>query len=118
MKVIYFKKNARSPFHIHAGSYYDCFYISDENIVLYKEQQGSFGSENYSFSNRAEILIEEAKIIAEGKTPSLGGVSFSDIKEFEYDSLKLRDLIQNTKLKVELEIKVKSGIEDILKQIK
>lgn len=116
MKVIYFKKNAKSPLHVHAGSYAICFYIPDENIVLYREQQGSFGSENYSFSSGAEILIQEAKIIAEGKTPSIAGVIFSDIKELEYDSFKLRDLIQNTKLKVELEIKVKSGIEEILKQ--
>ncbi len=116
MKVIYFKKNARSPLHIHAGSYSICLYIPDENIVLYREQQGSFGSENYSFSSRTEILIEEAKIIAEGKTPNIAGVIFSDIKELESDSSKLRDLIQNTKLKVELETEIKSGIEEIIKQ--
>jgi len=117
MKVVYFNRNARSPIHIHAGSYANCFYIPNENLVLCKEQYGSFGGQDYFLTDRTKML-EEARAIAEGRTPSVEGVSFSDIKEFEYDSSRLRELIQNTRLKTELQTKVKSGIEDLLKQIK
>ncbi len=115
MKVVYFKRNAPSGFHIHAGSYADCFYIPNENLVLYKEQHGSFGGQSYSLTDRAEIL-GQARAIAEGKIPNVKGVTFSDTKEFEYDNSKLQELMQNARLKTELETKVKSGIEELLKQ--
>ena len=116
MKVIYFKRKAKSPIHIHAGSYASIFYIPDEEIILFKEQLGTFGKNEYSLTDKAEIL-EEAKVIAEGRIPDVQAVSFSDIKEFEYESSRLRELIQNARLKTDLETKVKSGIEDLLKQV-
>ena len=116
MKVIYYNRKARSPFHIHAGSYASFFYVPDENIILYKEQLGTFGRNEYSLTDRAKIL-KEAKVIAEGRIPDVQAVSFFDIKEFEYESFKLRELIQNARLKTELETKVKFGIEDLLKQV-
>jgi len=117
MRVVYFKRNVKSAIHIHAGSYASLFYVPDENVVLYQEQHGTFGGQNYSLTDKAEIL-EEAKAIAENRTPSVEGVSFSGIKKFEYEGFKLLELIQNIKLKTEIESKVKSGIEDLLKQIK
>ncbi len=127
MKVVYFKRNARSPINIHAGYYADCFYVPDENLVLYKEQYGSFGGQDYSLTKKDRIL-KEARSLAKGKIPKAENVSFSDIKEFEYDSSKLLELIQNTRLKSvleliqntrlksELQTKVKYGIEYLLKQ--
>lgn len=116
MNVIYFERNARSSRHVHEGHYANCFYVPDENIVLYKEQHGTFGGEDYSLTDRAKSL-EEAKSIASGRTPNVNGVTFSNIKKFEYESSKLLELIKNARLKAELQTKVESGIEDLLKQI-
>jgi len=117
MKVVYFKRNARSPVHIHASSHASCFYVPDEKIVLYIEQHGTFGGRYYSLTDKAEIL-EEARNITEGNTPNVKNVTFSDIKEFEYESSKLRELMQNIRSKSELQTKVEAGIEDLLKQLK
>lgn len=116
MRVVYFKRNVRSPVHIHAGSYASCFYVPDEKVVLYREQHGTFGGKDYSLTDRVEIL-EEARNIAESKTPNVRNVTFSDIKEFEYESSKLRELIRNIRSKSELQTRVEAGIEDLLKQL-
>ncbi|MCK4614483.1 MAG: hypothetical protein KAU14_06745 [Thermoplasmata archaeon] len=116
MKVVYFKRCAKSPIHIHAASYASCFYLPDEKIVIFREQHGTFGGKDYSLTEREEIL-EEARIITEGKTPDVEGVSFSHVKEFEYETSKLLKLIRNAELKAELETKVKAGIEELLKQV-
>lgn len=117
MEVIYFERNARSPMHIHAGSYASCFYVPSGNIVLYKEQHGTFGGRDYSLTNKKEIL-KEAKFIASGKTPNVKGVIFSNIKKFEYESSKLLKLIRYARLKARLQTNVERGIEDLVKQIK
>ena len=116
MKVIYFERNVRSPIHIHAGFYASCLYVPGGNIVLYKEQHGTFGGKDYSLTNKIEIL-KEAKFIAWGRIPHVEGVTFSNIKKFEYESSKLLELIKYARLKAKLQTKVEGGIEDILKQI-
>ena len=115
MKVVYFERETKSFIHIHAGEYASCFYVPDENIVLYREQHGTFGGKDYSLTDRAEIL-EEARAIAGNRTPKGEGVTFFGIREFDYDNSRLRALIQDARLKAELEPKVKSGIEDLLKE--
>lgn len=116
MKVIYFERGARSPIHIHEGSYASCFYVPDENIVLYREQHGRFGGKDYLLTNRKEIL-EKARAIDENRTLNVDGVTFSNIKKFEYESSKLLELIKYAKLKAKLQTKVKAGIEDLLKYV-
>lgn len=115
MKVVHYHRYAKSGFHVHAYSSAEMFYVPDEDLILIREQHGSFGSRTYSLTARAEIL-EEAKSIAEGSIPNVEGVTFSEIQVFEYERSRLQELIQDMRLKAELETKVESGIEDLLKQ--
>ena len=117
MKVVHYHRHAKSGFHIHAFSSAEMFYVPDEDLMLIREQHGSFGSRTYSLTTRAEILAE-AKLIAEGRIPNVEGVTFSEIQAFEYERYRLQELIQNLRLKAELETQVESGIEDLLKQVK
>lgn len=117
MRVIYFERNTISTFHIHASSSIRGVYIPDENIILYKEQHGTFGGNTSSFSNRQEIL-DEVRPLLEGITPNVERVTYSGIKEFEYDGAKLKELIQNAKLERELRDKVRTGIDALLEEAK
>ena len=117
MRVIYFERNARSPFHIHAGSHTKGVYVPDENVILYKEQHGTFGGHTSSFTDRQELL-DEMRPLLEGTTPNVEGVTYSGIKEFEYDGAKLKELIQNAKLERELRDKVGTGIDALLEEAK
>jgi hypothetical protein len=65
MKVLYYHRYAKSGFHIHAYSSTDIFYFADETLILFREQLGSFGGEDYSFTERQERL-DEAKSIMQG----------------------------------------------------
>jgi len=116
LKVIYYYRHAKSGYHIHAFSSADMFFIPDENVILAKEKIGSFGGLTYTISEKPEIL-NEANDIAKSIIPKIESVTFSDIKEFNYDDQKLHELIQNAKLQKELEIKVENGIEMLLEKV-
>lgn len=112
MKVIYYHRHAKSGFHIHAYSSADIFYIPDESIILFREQLGSFGGLDYSFTDRPELL-EEANSVRQGSR--IEGIEISNVREFEYDGAKIKQLVREAKLKAELEAKVRSGIEELVK---
>jgi len=116
MRVIYYRRNTYEGYNVFEGAFSECFYVPEEKIVLVKERIGSFGTPYYTITNRKEIL-EEAEAIAKGKAPFVKNVNFYDVEEFDYDSLKLRRLIQATKKKNQLEKMVISGFKDLLKQI-
>jgi len=92
------------------------FFIPKVNVILVKEQIGSFGGLTYTISDRLEIL-KEANEIAKGKIPKVESVTFTDIKDFDIDDQKLNVLIQNAKLQKELELKVEKGIEMLLEKV-
>ena len=115
MKVIYYHRHVKSGFHIHAYSSADIFYIPDENLILFREQHGSFGGRDYSFTDSPELL-DEANSVVQGSR--VEGGEISAITEFEYDETKIKQLVREAKLKSELETKVRSGIEELLKNIR
>jgi hypothetical protein len=117
MKVVYYRRYAKSGFHIHAYSSEDIFYFPDENLILFREQLGSFGGKDYSFTERQELL-DEAKSVMQGSGTGIEGVEISNVNEFEYDEEKIKQLIQDAKSKSEFETRVRSGIEELLNQIK
>jgi hypothetical protein len=114
MKVFYYHRFARSGFHLHASSAAHIFYIPEENLILFKEQRGTFGGVEYSFTQRKELL-EEARSVMQGS--KVEGIEISNPKEFEYDSKKIERLIQDARSKSELEKKVRSGIEELLEKV-
>lgn len=130
MKVIYFERKQPSRLHIHAFSHARGFYIPNEEIVLFREQRGTFGGQEYSLNDdekflgevkkaiaNPELFSEESKEMHEG-VPIMKDVTYSNIKEFEYDDSKVQQLIQEARLAKELEGKVQSGIESLLEQVK
>jgi hypothetical protein len=117
MRAIYFERNARSPIHIHAGSHTNGVYIPDENVILYREQHGTFGGSTSSFTDRQELL-DEIQPLLNGAIPNVEGVTYSGTKEFEYDGTKVKELIQNARLERELKGKVESGLDALLEQAK
>ena len=113
MKVIYYRRHVESGFHIHAFSSADMFYIPDEEVVLFREQYGSFGGQYYSLTDRKEILDEIKAVLQSHK---VDGVEISNVKEFEYEDAEIRKLIRDARAKSELEAKVRSGIEELLRR--
>ncbi|MCD6215743.1 MAG: hypothetical protein J7J92_01555 [Candidatus Aenigmarchaeota archaeon] len=114
MRVIHYVRTFES-IHIHATPCIDCFYIPDEDILLYKGED-TFGGIRYSLINDP-VILGEARKIANGEIPQVKNVEFSDIIELDYNSNKLRELVENAQLRNKLDKKVKSGIEDILKEL-
>lgn len=117
MRAIYFERAEESPIHIHAGSYIRGVYIPDERVVLLREQHGTFGGHTTSYADNKEFL-DEIQPLSEGGFPNREGVTYSRIKEFEYDETKLKELIQNAKLERELKNKVESGIDAFLEEVR
>ena len=118
MRAVYFERNAESDFHIHAGSYVTGVYFPEENIILYREQHGSFGGQTYSILDDSKTLEEVKSAISErsGKIPRVEGVTYSGIRKFECESSEIKRLIQNARIEKGLREVVNSGIEALLKQ--
>lgn len=114
MKVIYYHRLKKSGFHIHAFSSTDIFYIPEEEIILYREKQGSFGNQSYSLSKREELLDEARRLMNGDKIEE---VEVSNLKEFECEDEKIKQLIEDARLKFELEKRVRLGIEELLERI-
>ena len=117
MRVVYYHRYAKSGFHIHAYSSADIFYFPDENSILFREQLGSFGGKDYSLTERQELL-DEARSVMQGSGIGLEEAEISNLKEFEYDTEKIKRLIQDARSKSKLEKRVRSGIEELLNLIK
>ena len=76
MKVISYKRYARAPFHIHAGSSARCMFVPDKNVIICAETLGSFGSTKYYVVRKKELL-DEARAIQEERItekPLYGGL--------------------------------------------
>ncbi|MFH1590042.1 MAG: hypothetical protein ABIB43_05745 [archaeon] len=116
MKVMYFKRVSHGM-HIHSSNYMTGVYVPKENVVLTTEQHGTFGGHTYSIVDNKLFLSEMQKLL-EGKDPAIPGVTYSKMKEFEYDGQKLKDLIVNLKSEKELKKTNKSGIEELLEAAK
>lgn len=113
MKVVYYKRTALSPTHIHASYHEDMFYIPEREVVLFSETAGTFGDVSFDISKKPEIL-DEARSIADGKKPELERVEYSNIKTFDYDSKKVDVLIADAIKKQYLDHKVKKGLEGLI----
>jgi len=116
MKVVYFERyiDGLELGHVHAGVHTKCFYIPSKDLALFSEKSGTFGSTEYGLAT-SEKLLKEARAIAEDMVPIAHGISYNNIKVFEYDGVALRALIRNAKAKTKLERKVESGIKELLK---
>ena len=114
MRVIHFERD-KEGLHLHGGSYVQGFYIPDKKLILFSERQGTFGEDICSFTDNP-ALLDELQPLLQGEIPTTDGVTYSRIKEFEYDEERLSELIQDAQTEKELRAKLKSGIEALLSQ--
>src|SRR3989344_3364529 len=112
MKVIHYKRSAESNLHMHAGSYADMSYIPEKNIVIFNEQHGTFGGFTLSISEDNSIL-EEAKAVSQGNIQVQRNLEIYSVKEMDYDETKLTELIENARLRKDLDGKVASAYHDL-----
>jgi len=110
MKVVHYTKekdNLITP----SFSYTDeCFYVPEQQIVLFKHSAVIWYPPEYNVSNSPELL-EEAKQVTKGKPQKKIYLKFSGINEFDYDDSKLKSIIEGK------EDERKKGIEELIKHI-
>jgi len=120
MRVGYFKKQTSSGFHVSADFVSNCFYVPDEQVVIYQNRD-MFRA--YSFlGKQGDLLLEQAKALAEGRVlptepQGRGTVVFSEISWFDYDTDKIRGLIKTASGISELEAKLSPLKEEFSKGI-
>ena len=117
MKVVYFKRVAQGPDDFHEGLVMPsvsthCFYVPDKEVVLYAESIG-YCKMDYSITDD-EKFLEEARIIAEGKTPTTEGTDFLLAKSFECDDSELKKCIHSARTSAGLRKRVESSIEKLV----
>lgn len=116
MKIIYYKRTAHSPVHIHAGEVARCFYVPTEKIIVYLAQQGSFGGSSVSFTTEQRML-DEAELIMAGKTVDVERVDFSVPKVLEVDDYMMTSLLDDARAKVALEDRVRQSVDKLKEMV-
>lgn len=112
VKIVYYKRAAASPVHIHAGECARCFYVPSEQTVLYTVQHGTFGGDDASFTTE-QFMLDEAEEIMVGRLPQVDGVTFSDMKELEFDQYTITSLLDDARAKRALDERVQTGFEKL-----
>jgi len=110
MKVVLYKRFARSSYHIHAFSSADCAFVPDKGVVLFREQHGSFGGKDYSLTEE-ERMVNEGKLVVAGKP--VDGIEITDIRTLDLKDYDVEDLIDMTHRRNNLEGQVKTKLDDI-----
>lgn len=99
------------------GEEADCFFVPDEDVLLVRAWYTESKIMAYTIiddPNHGSFLYE-GREIAKGEHPQGPGLTISNIRRFEYETSKLRQLIKQAKLKKKLETEVSNGIEKLLK---
>lgn len=116
MKIIYYKRTAHSPIHIHAGEVARCFYVPTEKIIVYLAQHGSFGGTSVSFTTEQRML-DEAEAIVAGQPFEVPGVQFSAKKELDVDDYVVQSLLDDARAKVALEDRVRQSVDKLKEMV-
>lgn len=116
MKLLYYKRNMQSTFHIHAGEVARCFYVPPEKIVVYLAQHGSFGGTSVSFTTEPR-MIDEAEVLLAGKMPDVANVEFSGVKSIEVDDYAVQSLLDDARAKVALEDRVRQSVDKLKEMV-
>lgn len=112
VKVVYYKRAAASQVHIHAGEYAQCFYVPSEQTMLYMVQHGTFGGDDVLHTTEKHMLAEAEEIMV-GRLPQVDGVTFSDMKELEFDQYTITSLLDDARAKKALDERVRTGFEKL-----
>jgi len=101
MRAVYFERREKSFFHIHAGSFVKGVYIPDKDVILYKESHGTFGGHTSSILEEGENL-DAIKDVLKKKSMEINidGVVYSNIREFECNEAKTKELIEKTRREI------------------
>jgi len=105
MKVIYFEM---SQLDFHTMIEATGFYVPNQDVILYAKTR-MVDAPVYN-----EILDGVRNIASGNKAPE----SFRNVSEFEYDALGIMALIEDARLRADLNTRIDLGIEELLKQVK
>lgn len=115
MRVLHYKRVVSSGWHIHAFSSAICCYVPDRNVVLYREQLGSFGGEVISIT-ADDHMLREARImnkeIANEKISS--DVKISDVQAGELDDKFVDQAIEIMRTEKDLRERITKMSETLL----
>lgn len=114
MKAIAYKRNARSPYHIHAGFFAFCIYFPKLEVIVGQEQAGTFGTKDY-YINESKELLDEIKIALEGKEQPSELVTIEILKEKELGDMLIKELVSQLKEKKELEKTIEKNTKKVFK---
>lgn len=111
MKVVYFSRYVKTKYHPSIrGSSAEIVYFPDEKIAMSKLDVGE-----YELNTNKEILTEGKKILKD-KKPYSKSATISDIKIFEADAEKIRELTKALKVKDTLQKKIDEDVEELFKK--
>lgn len=122
MEVIHYLREVRqlmSPADKIEKSFYDCFYFSSLEVLLYTRSTEEGEEKTYELAETGP-MISEARYIARGKNPKRSNVDiiFSDIKKMDGNKAQIRDLIETVVLKGKLEISLPKKISSLEEKLK
>lgn len=120
MEILYFVRESEGLDHYlyHA----DCFFIPKENILFVRER---CGDDQFYEIIKKDYILEETRSLIGGVDPYenkrgpnvIGIPDFSNIKRFEYNDEKIREILRDIRNRDNLLEKVESGIEELLKKV-
>lgn len=112
MEVVYYKRVEKGA----NGNTFveDRFYIPDENVVLYKQQQGSFNGQDYFYTDEQKSLSEG--LLVRENIP-IEGAEIENRQIFDINAEELKQLIKDIKAKPELETRITKGMAELYQQV-
>ncbi|MBT4334695.1 hypothetical protein HOD61_02665 [archaeon] len=110
MKVLYYEKCRNVQNDEHDAYLLECYYIQKEKIILYNTDENVKYDKLDYLITKEKSHLEEAESILQGNIPLEKHVNYYKIKEFEYDSNSILDLIENIIQKKKLNRKIEKEI--------
>ena len=101
MKVIYFERSGKA--------WARGFYVPSEDVILYAKMNSLVDAPVY------DEILDGVRSIARGNNAPK---NFRNVSEVKYDASRIMALIQDARLRAELDKKVDTGIEELLEQVK
>jgi len=116
MKILYYEKSREFRTEEHIDYFLECYYVPEEKTILYNTEESVKYDLSYLITTKKEH-ITEAEEILKGNIPDLKNIKFFEIKEFEYNSTAIKELIKNLKTKKDLDKKIDREIYNLNKKV-
>ena len=120
MEIIYYVRQSEG-IQINDSSYSECFFIPSENIMFARENYNGVTMCNIV---RRDFILKEAASIEKGEDPYKDKrdrnsilPTFLDVRRLRCDDEKIKEILKDIKDRDNLQEKVQSEIEELLRKI-